>query len=74
MKKITIKKPRVTEMLKKTLEERRQYKNKTGVNERAAHRKLNNELRRETLKVRKRQLKEDCYDIEEIQKRKGSMI
>lgn len=65
-----IKKPWVTREMMCKMEERRRYKNKDGETSKAMYRKLNNELRRETDKAKQRWLKEECEDIEDLERKR----
>ena len=69
-KKAYPKKPWITEEMVKKMEERRNCKSVNTDEGRTKYRKLNNELRRETDKAKEQWWKEECTELEELE-RKG---
>lgn len=61
-----IKKPWVTDEMVKRMEERRTWKRVNSEEGRRKYRELNNKLRRETDLARKKWLKEECTEIENL--------
>ena len=69
---VTAKKLWVTEEMIRKMDERRKWKNVTTEEGIQKYKALNNELRRETDKVREEWWKEKCVDLEELDRRDRS--
>src|SRR6476469_7681414 len=59
-------KPQITTAIMEKMQERRKWKNKNTKEVKRTYRRLSNELRRETDQVRERWWKNECSEIEEL--------
>jgi len=73
-KRVTAKKPWVTQEMLKKMEERRKFKSDNTESGRKMYRRLNNELRRETERAREIWWESECRELEELDRRGRSDI
>src|SRR5215470_10426065 len=73
-KRVTAKKPWVTQEMLKKMEEWRKFKSGNTESGRKMYRRLNNELRRETERAREIWWENECRELEELNRRGRSDI
>ena len=73
-KRVSAKKPWVTQEMLDKMEERRRYKNVSNEDGRQIYRRFNNELRRETERAREIWWDSECRELEELDRRGRSDI